>query len=137
MLPLPTLYHFVAEEHGNGKRGFTIRRHVEHILSSRRAFALSGPLAFIEILVDVSALGRMGFLPQHFRRSRERNFLFSKPVEHGFRILVPCASQTQPDWAPRALPALRAGCRPSGSRRKRHRSDGSDSGPLPVELLPL
>src|SRR6266566_4692704 len=82
MLPLPTLHSLVAEEHGNREGGFAIRRHVEHKLRACRRLAPGRPLAFVEILVDVSALGRVCFLPPHFRRARQRSFLFPKPVEH-------------------------------------------------------
>src|SRR5258708_38543648 len=114
MLTLPTLHSLVAEEHGNKEGGFAIRGHVEHKLRACRRLAPGRPLAFVEILVHVSALGRVCFLPPHFRRARQRSFLFPKPVEHlnppWLSPRFPCSSPTQPGWAPRPLPAPRADC---------------------------
>src|SRR5436190_21560581 len=128
MFLLPGFESLLAEEHRYRRRRFAVRRHVEYVFGSLCSVAFRRTLALVEVLVNVTAFGRIRFLPPNLWSAGERSLLLSKPVEHAdFTLsLFRCSLPRPPDWAPRALRARRAGCSPSGSRRKKRRSTGSN-----------
>src|ERR1022692_1669151 len=79
---LPLLELGVADEYRNCKDDLAIARHVKHVLYAIETLALRRPLAFVEVLVDVAALGGMGFLPPNRRGASERSLLLPEPIEH-------------------------------------------------------
>ncbi len=82
MLRLPWMERRFTDEHGNGERRFAVGRDVEHILAAWSAVAFGGALAFVKILVYVSAFSRVRFLATHGGRAGEGSVFLSKPIEH-------------------------------------------------------
>src|ERR1035438_1456978 len=69
---LPILHRGVAHQNGNRDRRLAVRGDVEDMLGPAVAVAFIRPVAFIVILINITALSGIGFLAADCRRAGQR-----------------------------------------------------------------